>query len=47
MKQFFTPMWRIREIWENHADNGPFDYSEVQLTETLKEFLIYPWDFED
>ena len=44
MEQFFTPTQRYQDRFDD--DDGPVEYTEVELAVPVEDFLSYRWDWE-
>jgi hypothetical protein len=49
MEHLFTPTRRYQDLFEQDRDDddGPFEYTEVELAVSVEDFLIYHWDWAD
>jgi hypothetical protein len=48
MEQLCAPTRRYQEVWElGRDDDEDFQYTEVELTVPVEDFLIYYWDWKD
>jgi hypothetical protein len=47
MERFFTPIRRYQDMGVVDGDDGPFEYTEVELAIPVEEFLSYSWEWKD